>query len=149
MRVAMSDHPHSCFTEPERQRIANAVKQHLAGLGWSRKQLQRKDLSLSTINKALAGDFSDITLAKIEAILQHSFSPGRTDGEHHSEAAKVLGGYARSAVAELEGRYVCVRPAFSNPRLIYAYGLTIFWDTNCSWMVDSQTTNSALSAMVS
>jgi hypothetical protein len=43
-------------------------------------------------------------------------------------AVKELGGYSRSTVNDLEGRYVCYRPTFSNPTVINAYEITIRWD---------------------
>jgi hypothetical protein len=43
-------------------------------------------------------------------------------------ALKELGGYSRSSVSDLEGRYVCCRPTFSNPAVINAYEIRIRWD---------------------
>ncbi len=43
-------------------------------------------------------------------------------------ADRPLGGYSRDNVKELEGRYVCFRPMFSNPGIINAYLITITWD---------------------
>jgi hypothetical protein len=43
-------------------------------------------------------------------------------------ALKDLGGYSRASVEELEGRYICFRPMFSNPDIVNAYEVTIRWD---------------------
>jgi hypothetical protein len=43
-------------------------------------------------------------------------------------ALKELGGYSHTSVSDLEGRYVCFRPTFSNSAVINAYEITIRWD---------------------
>jgi hypothetical protein len=52
-----------------------------------------------------------------------------------SEAATCLGGYTRSSVERLEGRYVCFRPAFSSADVITAYIITVRWDETRSCLV--------------
>jgi hypothetical protein len=44
------------------------------------------------------------------------------------EAAPYLGGYKRSDVQHLEGRYVCFRSAFSTSEVINAYLISVHWD---------------------
>lgn len=122
----MSEHAHSRFDAPERLAIAGAVKRYLNEIGWSRKQLIRHDLSLSTIHKALAGEFSDATLAKIEAILGRSFGPDERKGA--AEALKELGGYSLCAVTEMQGTYLCIRPLFGEPEVVTAYLILVRWD---------------------
>lgn len=46
----------------------------------------------------------------------------------YQAAPKELGGYSRDIAEELEGRYVCFRPMFSNPKVINAYLTIIVWD---------------------
>jgi hypothetical protein len=46
----------------------------------------------------------------------------------NNSAPRDLGGYSRSGIGELEGRYVCFRPMFSNPEVINAYLVAIRWD---------------------
>jgi hypothetical protein len=46
-----------------------------------------------------------------------------------------LGSYNRASVAELEGRYVCFRPTFSNPKVINAYLVIVQWDEKHSCLV--------------
>ena len=48
-------------------------------------------------------------------------SPSRT-------AARHLGGYTREMVHDLEGRYLCLRPAFTSIAVINAYEIEIRWD---------------------
>jgi hypothetical protein len=50
-------------------------------------------------------------------------------------APRDLGGYNRSSVEELEGRYVCFRPMFSNPEVINAYLVVIRWDERRSCLI--------------
>jgi hypothetical protein len=111
-------------TERGRRAIADAVERHLDALEMSRKQLIRSNLSESTINKFFQGDFSDRTLAKIEAILGKAFKGGGA-GDNASEE---LGGYSFRSVEELPGTYLCVRPLFSDPTLLNAYIVDISWD---------------------
>ena len=55
----------SRFSEAERLAIAAAIRDHMARNGIPRKTLERPNLKLGLINKALTGGFSDDTLAKI------------------------------------------------------------------------------------
>jgi hypothetical protein len=50
----------------------------------------------------------------------------------NQRASKEFGGYLREAVEELEGRYICFRPTFGNPRIINAYVTVIRWDEKLS-----------------
>ncbi|MGL3210748.1 hypothetical protein [Bradyrhizobium sp. BR 1433] len=43
-------------------------------------------------------------------------------------ASKELGAYNRNSVDELQGRYVCFRPTFSNSAVVNAYEVSIHWD---------------------
>ena len=45
-----------------------------------------------------------------------------------SDAAQNLGGYRRANVEVLEGRYLCLRPAFSVRNVITAYVVTLHWE---------------------
>jgi hypothetical protein len=55
-------------------------------------------------------------------------SSGTADRVGPRAASRELGGYSRDSVEELEGRYVCFRPTFSNPAVVNAYEVTIRWD---------------------
>jgi hypothetical protein len=121
--------------------IANRIKRHMHSIGMSRKELSPEDspgprLSMSTINKALAGDFSEATLAKIESILKTRFA---TEEERQSEAAADLGGYTLRTVQELIGEYFFVRPSFSNPSRLIGYLVEILWDEKQACLVFNET----------
>ena len=105
----MADYTHSRFDARQRRQIADGIKRHLHKVGLSRKRLARHDLKLSTINKALAGQFSDGTLAKLEAILGRRFEPEELKGAVPNEAPVALSGYSLSTTASFQGRFA-VRP---------------------------------------
>jgi hypothetical protein len=68
------------------------------------------------------------------------------DGHLKGGAAEMaLGGYSRTNVEELEGRYVCFRPTFAKPSIINAYLLTIRWDMkkSCLMFVESDRADAA------
>ena len=46
-----------------------------------------------------------------------------------SDAPQNLGGYRRANVTALEGRYLCIRPAFSVRSVIAAYVVKLHWET--------------------
>jgi hypothetical protein len=52
-----------------------------------------------------------------------------------SQAAQNLGGYERSDVEALEGRYICFRPALSSTGIINAYLIVVRWDEAASCLV--------------
>lgn len=56
-------------------------------------------------------------------------------GPSASEAAPILGGYTRANVERLEGRYVCIRPAFTSTDVISAYLMIVRWDEATSCLV--------------
>jgi hypothetical protein len=56
-------------------------------------------------------------------------------GRGNSGASRDLGGYNRASVEDLEGRYVCFRPAFSHPEVINAYLVAIRWDERRSCLI--------------
>ena len=107
--AAVADYTHSRFDARQRRQIADGIKRHLHEVGLSRKKLVRHDLKLSTINKALTGQFSDGTLAKLEAILGRRFEPEEPKGAVSNEALVALGGYSLSTTASFQGRFA-VRP---------------------------------------
>ena len=52
-----------------------------------------------------------------------------------SEAAQQLGGYKRADVKQLEGLYVCFRPAFTSADIINAYLINVFWNDASSCLM--------------
>ena len=131
----MADYPHSRFDARQRKEIAEGIKRYLHEIGLSRKKLVRHDLKLSTINKALTGQFSDGTLAKVEAILGRRFEPEEPKGGVPNEAPIALGGYSLAAISGVQGRYLCVRPNLGNAEEITAYLVVIRWDEKQSCLL--------------
>ena len=54
-------------------------------------------------------------------------------------SARNYGGYLRTNVADLEGRYVCFRPAFTAPGVISAYLVDVRWDDAASCLTFEET----------
>jgi len=113
-------------SDAERNLIAEAIKRHLQAKGISRKKLEREDLHISTIDKALSGHFSEATLVKLEAILGTVFRPDAIPAG--DDAPEELGSYSFRAVDSLQGDYLFLRCVFSNPTIIFAYIIEIRWD---------------------
>ncbi|MDG4886861.1 hypothetical protein [Mesorhizobium sp. WSM4887] len=90
--------------------------------------LYDQGLSVSTIDKALAGDFSEATLDRIEAILGTKFAP--KSNVFAEQASEDLGSYTFKAVEHLQGDYLVLRPCFSNVGRLNVYGISIKWDEN-------------------
>lgn len=118
-------------------RIAAALREELARRRISRQALaDMAKISLSTLEKALSGSrpFSLATVVRIEDVLATSLR-GRPDDRGAGTAAGEtqlapahMGSYSRPAVRWLEGAYLTLRPAFSQPGAIYAYVTEIFWN---------------------
>jgi hypothetical protein len=117
-------HPTSLDDREFRLAIAKAIKAHLVAAGKRRKYLVRDDLSISAVNKALAGDFSEATLTKIETRLDKKFR----DVASESEAPADKGAYTRKQVSRFEKTFLCMRQLYSNPSVINAYLMDIQWD---------------------
>jgi hypothetical protein len=60
---------------------------------------------------------------------------GKLDLPPCSDAAQNLGGYRRANVTVLEGRYLCIRPAFSVRNVIAAYVVTLHWEDSESCLI--------------
>jgi len=88
---------------------------------FNRSQRERKDVASWAADRTRAGiaephlppAAGDIEIAALPSI---------------SHAVRNLGGYVRSNVEELEGRYVCFRPAFNSTGVINAYLMLVRWD---------------------
>jgi hypothetical protein len=52
-----------------------------------------------------------------------------------ADAAQNLGGYTHANVVGLEGRYLCIRPAFSSSGVINAYIVAIHWEDTQSCLI--------------
>ncbi len=105
------------------------LREELARRRMSRASLaDSAKISLSTLEKSLAGQrpFTDQTLVRIEAALGLKF--GREDAPLNQLAPEHMGSYSRAAVSWIEGSYLTLRPATSNPHAIYVYETLIYYD---------------------
>ena len=117
----------------ESEAIAARLREELARRRISRQALaDMARISLSTLEKALSGarPFTLATVVRIEDVLgaslrQQAAAPRLLDALLAPEA---MGSYSRPAVRWIEGAYLTLRPAFSQPEAIYAYRTEIFWD---------------------
>jgi transcriptional regulator with XRE-family HTH domain len=113
--------------------IARKVREELARRRMSRQALaDMAKISISTLEKALGGSraFTLATVIRLEEALGTPLR-GRTPAMPAAvslDAPDELGGYARSAVRWLEGRYVTLRPLFEGGEGLYSYLTTIEWD---------------------
>ena len=117
----------------DNEMIATRLREELARRRISRQALaDMARISLSTLEKALSGSrpFTLATVVRIEDVLgatlrAQSTATARLDALLAPEA---MGSYSRPAVRWIEGGYLTLRPAFSQPDAIYAYRTEIFWD---------------------
>lgn len=101
----------------------NLTKKHLVGL---------TKLGSDTIYEALNKKrpvFTDKTIFKIERVLGKKFLATTTlsGGDRKQTAPEHMGGYTLTIAKPYIGEYVCVRPAFQNPKNLYVYLMDIEW----------------------
>lgn len=105
----------------------------------SRRQLADKaKISISTLEKALSGrrPFTLATTIRIEEALGIRLRPVAGGAlPQPSEAPDTLGSYSRGSVSWIEGRYLTLRPSFSDPDAIYAYRTDILWHDKSSNLI--------------
>ncbi|MBT0670976.1 helix-turn-helix transcriptional regulator [Novosphingobium profundi] len=124
------------LTGADNAAIAHRLREELARRRISRQALaDLARVSLSTLEKALSGSrpFSLATLVRIEDVLGTSLRGESASAPVPPEAAAMLappamGSYSRPAVRWIEGAYLTLRPAFSQPGAIFAYRTEIYWD---------------------
>ena len=110
--------------------ITMRLREELARRRMSRATLaDHARISLSSLEKSLSGQrpFTDQVLVRIEAALGLQFR--RAEDTVHKLAPENMGSYARAAVEWLEGCYLTLRPASTNPDTIYTYETRIYWDS--------------------
>jgi transcriptional regulator with XRE-family HTH domain len=112
--------------------IAARLREELARRRISRQALaDMARISLSTLEKALSGSrpFSLATVVRIEDVLGTPLREQPAPMSSDSQLAPAeMGSYSRPAVRWIEGTYLTLRPAFSQPGAVFAYGTEIFWD---------------------
>lgn len=117
----------------ESEGIAARLREELARRRISRQALaDMAKISLSTLEKALSGSrpFTLATVVRIEDVLGSSLR-NKTPAAPQPDmllAPENMGSYSRPAVRWIEGSYLTLRPAFSQPDTIYSYRTEIFWD---------------------
>jgi len=93
---------------------------------------------MSAIEKALAAtpNFSDKTIYRIEDALGKTFlgTEEKADKDR-SSAHEDLGAYSAKAARVYIGEYICFRPAFNNPKNLYAYLIDIEWNDDEACLV--------------
>ena len=109
------------------------IREELARRRMARASLaDAAKISLSSLEKSLSGQrpFTDQTLIRIEKALGLSFqrSVNLDETAQVKVAPENMGSYARASVKWLEGSFLTLRPASTNPDAVYAYETLIFWD---------------------
>jgi hypothetical protein len=121
---------------------ALVVREELARRRLSRQWLaDEAKVSLSTLEKALAGrrPFTLATVVRLEDALGTSLrAPAAARDAPRLFAPESMGAYARPAVQWLEGRYLTLRPSFSEAGAIFAYLTSISWDDAGGHLVFSE-----------
>ncbi len=119
------------------EHIIMKIREELARRRMSRGTLaDSAKISLSTLEKALSGQrpLTDQALVRIEAVLDLSVREIETPPSFRL-APETLGSYARATVKSIEGSYLTLRPATSNPDAVYTYETLISWDINPDRMI--------------
>lgn len=123
---------HDGLTGKDNEAIAARLREELARRRISRQALaDMARISLSTLEKALTGSrpFSLATVVRIEDVLGTRLREQPDSPLPAMQLAPAeMGSYSRPAVRWIEGTYLTLRPAFSQPGAVFAYGTEIFWD---------------------
>ena len=125
------------------EKVALRVREELARRRLSRQWLaDEARVSLSTIEKALTGrrSFTLATVIRLEDALGTSLrAPEHANpADLHIYAPERMGAYARPGVQWLEGRYLTLRPSFSEAGAVFAYLTAISWDDEAGHLVFSE-----------
>lgn len=125
---------HGDLESAHSEAVAASVREELARRRLSRQWLaDEAKISISTLEKALSGrrPFTLATVVRVEEALGLKLRKPEQPrpGNGASELAPPeMGAYSRQAVSWLEGDYLTLRPAFSEPDAIYAYRTLIEWN---------------------
>lgn len=118
------------LSEAERALVARQIQREIDRRQLSRYQLaERAKLSLSTVEKALIGQFSERTLVRIETAIDKKFiTTAEASPTGGVIAPEEMGAYTKKSVRNYIAEYQCIRPAFERPDMIYTYLMDISWD---------------------
>lgn len=116
----------------ETERVGQRIREEIARRRISRQELaEMAKISISSLEKALAGarPFTLATVIRIEDALGTRIRPidAPAAAPLPQLAPEHMGAYSKSAVRWLEGRYLAMRPSFSNPGDIFTYLVEINW----------------------
>ena len=132
---------HSELTLESSESVALIVREELARRRLSRQWLaDEARVSLSTLEKALAGSrpFTLATVVRLEDALGTSLRTSKNTDHATGFAPESMGAYAHPAVQWLEGRYLTLRPSFSETGAVFAYLTSIAWDDAKGHLVFSE-----------
>jgi DNA-binding phage protein len=133
---------HSELSVEGSESVALLVREELARQRRSRQWLaDEARVSLSTLEKALSGrrPFTLATVVRLEDALGIGLRGARAAVEPAGHfAPESMGAYARPAVQWLEGRYLTLRPSFSEQGAVFAYLTSIAWDEVQAHLVFSE-----------
>ena len=112
--------------------VGHKIRAEIARRRISRQELaELAKVSISTLEKALAGTrpFTLATVIRIEEALGTHLRPveAALSAPLAELAPEHMGAYSKSAVRWLEGRYLALRPSFSDPGAIFSYLIDIQW----------------------
>lgn len=142
VRTVGAESMHSELSAEGSQSVALLVREELARQRRSRQWLaDEARVSLSTLEKALSGrrPFTLATVVRLEDALGIGLRGARATAEPAGLfAPENMGAYARPAVQWLEGRYLTLRPSFSEPGAVFAYLTSIAWDDVKAHLVFSE-----------
>ncbi len=126
------------MAEIDAMQVAQLVREEIARRRLSRQQLaDQAKISLSTLEKALAGKrpFTLATIIRIEEALNCTLRPQNDMMAGNGELAPFyLGSYSHEGIKWIEGRYLTIRPSFSNPDEIFTYVIDIRWNAAMSYL---------------
>jgi transcriptional regulator with XRE-family HTH domain len=115
--------------DAESREFGRRVREELARRRVSRQALaDMAKISLSTLEKALAGTRPFTLASKIRIEEALGIGPGRTPAPGPVAAPEHLGAYSRPAVRWLESSYLTIRPSFKDAESLYTYVTEIRWD---------------------
>src|SRR5688572_22963957 len=133
--------------DPQWEATARKVREELARRRISRQALaDLARISISTLEKALSGQrpFTIATIIRLEEALGTTLRVRHEPEGAPAYAPDSLGAYSRGAVRWLEGRYVTLRPSFSEGAgdAVYSYCTTIEWDPDRSCLAFAESERS-------
>jgi hypothetical protein len=123
------------FGDPERARLLIVASLCLIGALLGAMVLATFRRSMRAAQASTAVGLAPESKIFTHAAIAESMQSTSAEIASIPRAVKEFGGYLREAVEELEGKYVCFRPTFGNPKIINAYITVIRWDEKQSCLI--------------